>query len=373
MSDLRYLESFRDPDLGRALLVSLGILARSLPRTPVQIMEFCGGHTHAFHRFGLLELLPPEIRMVHGPGCPVCVLPKGRIDAAIDLSLEKGAVLATYGDVLRVPGSHAMTLMKARSRGAEIKTVVSAMEALALAETHPDREIVFFAIGFETTTPPTAAVILEALRRGLRNFSVFANHVLTPSAMEAILSGTSLDGIIGPSHVSTVIGTRPYDFVARIHKIPLVVAGFEPLDILLALRMLLTQIAEGRSEVENEYARAVAPQGNPRSLEMISRVFERAPTFEWRGLGLLPQSGLAIREEFGFFDAQRRFSIEVGHVSDPGICECGEILKGVKGPRDCRIFGTICTPDTPVGACMVSAEGACAAVFHYGDRDGAVS
>ncbi len=373
MSDLRYLEAFRDPDLGRSLLSALAIAAKALPRAPVRIMEFCGGHTHAFHRFGLLELLPPEIRMVHGPGCPVCVLPKGRIDAAIGLSLDKNAVLATYGDVLRVPGSHGMTLMKARARGADVRIVVSAMEALSLAEALPDREIVFFAIGFETTTPPTAAVILEARRRNLTNFSVLANHVLTPPAMEAILSGTALDGVIGPSHVSTVIGTKAYDFVSRKHGIPLVVAGFEPLDILLALRMLLSQISEGRSEVENEYARAVVPEGNPRSLGLIERVFERAPSFEWRGLGSLPRSGLSIRDEFGIFDAQRRFSVEIGRVSDPGICECGEILKGVKGPRDCRIFGTLCTPDTPVGACMVSAEGACAAVFHYGDREGAVS
>lgn len=373
MSDLRYIEAFRDPLLGRSLLDALALAAGRLPRSPVRIMEFCGGHTHAFHRFGLLELLPPEIRMVHGPGCPVCVLPKGRIDTAIELALDKRAMLAVYGDVLRVPGSHGTTLMKSRARGADVRTVVSAMEALTLAETFPDREIVFFAIGFETTTPPTAAVILEARRRNLRNFSVFANHVLTPPAMEAILSGTTLDGVIGPSHVSTVIGTRAYDFVSRTHKIPLVVAGFEPLDILLALRMLLTQIAEGRAEVENEYARAVVPEGNPRSLALIERVFERASFFEWRGLGALPRSGLAIREEFGFFDAQRRFSVEVSPVSDPGICECGEILKGAKGPRDCRIFGTLCTPDTPVGACMVSAEGACAAVFHYGDREGAVS
>ncbi len=373
MSALPYIDSFRDPVLGRSLLADLSRQAKGLPRTPVRIMEFCGGHTHAFHRFGLLGLLPPEIRMVHGPGCPVCVLPKGRIDAAIALSLKKEVTLVTYGDLLRVPGSHGMTLMKARSQGADVRIIVSAMEGLALAQKCPDREVVFFAIGFETTTPPTAAALLEARRQDLGNYSVFANHVLTPPAMKAILSDTALDGIVGPSHVSTVIGSRAYDFVARDHGVPLVVAGFEPLDILLALRMILAQISEGRSEVENEYTRAVVPEGNPRSLSLMERVFEIAPEFEWRGFGLLPESSLGIRDEFSFFDARKRFDVRIGSVSDPGLCECGEILKGLKSPRDCRIFGTLCTPDTPVGACMVSAEGACAAVFHYGDRQGAVS
>ena len=373
MSDLRYVEEFRDPLLGRSMLHALRSMAQRLPKSPVRIMEFCGGHTHAFHRFGLLELLPPEVRMVHGPGCPVCVLPKGRIDAAIRLCLEKKAVLATYGDVLRVPGSHAMTLMKARSMGADVRIVLSAMEALDLAEKLPGQEVVFFAIGFETTTPPTAAVVLEAARRKLKNFSVFVNHVMTPPAMEAILAGTSVDGIIGPSHVSTVIGSRAYDGISRKFKIPIVVAGFEPLDILQALQMILRQIEEKKAEVENEYSRAVTPEGNLRSQKLIAKVFEPAPSFEWRGLGELPLSSRVLRKEFGFFDAQSRFSLEVLHVSDPGICECGDILKGVKAPQDCKIFGTVCTPDNPVGACMVSAEGACAAAFHYGYREGAVS
>lgn len=366
MGGLRYIEEFRDPALGQSLLSSLKKDAKSLPRSPVRIMEFCGGHTHAFHRFGLLGLLPEEIRMVHGPGCPVCILPKGRIDAAIELAQRKEVILVTYGDVLRVPGSHGMTLMRGRSRGADIRIVISAMEALSLADDNPDREVVFFAIGFETTTPPTAAVLLEAKKRGLKNFSVFTNHVLTPPAMRGILSDSQVDGIIGPSHVSTVIGSRAYDFVAREFHVPLVVAGFEPLDILLSLRMLLAQIRQGKAEVENEYIRAVTPEGNPRSLELIDRVFEKTADFEWRGLGLLPQSALSIREEFSEFNAEKRFGFRIESVSDPGVCECGEILRGIKAPRDCRIFGTTCTPDTPVGACMVSAEGACAAAFHYG-------
>ena len=373
MAALRYVEEFRDPLLGRSMLQALRRMAQRLPKSPVRIMEFCGGHTYAFHRFGLLELLPPEIRMVHGPGCPVCILPKGRIDAAIKLCLEKKAVLATYGDVLRVPGSHSLTLMKARSMGADVRIVLSAMEALDLAEKLPGQEVVFFAIGFETTTPPTAAVVLEADRRNLKNFSVFANHVMTPPAMEAILSGTSVDGIIGPSHVSTVIGSRAYDVISRKFNIPIVIAGFEPLDILQALQMILQQIEEKKAQVENEYSRAVSPEGNLRSQELIAKVFEHAPSFEWRGLGELPLSSRSIRSEFSLFDAQRRFSLEVLHVSDPGICECGEILKGVKAPQDCKIFGTVCTPDNPVGACMVSAEGACAAFFHYGRQEGVVS
>lgn len=372
---LRYIEEFRDPAAGRALIERLKrsasrIARKTGSRRPLRLMEFCGGHTHAFYRFGLLDLLPEGIRMIHGPGCPVCILPMGRIDAAIDLALRSEVLLVTYGDVLRVPGSSGMTLMKARARGADVRIVYSAVEGLALARKHPDRTVVFFAIGFETTTPPTAAVLMEAKKSGLENFFVFANHVLTPPAMRAILSDagpeTALDGILGPSHVSTVIGSDAYSFVPREFRIPLVVAGFEPLDILLSLHMLLDQIFEKRAVVENEYRRAVSPEGNPRSKELISAVFETAPDFEWRGLGVLPESSLQIRPEFSDHDALRHFNVGIRTVADPKACECGEILKGIKSPSDCRIFGTACTPDTPVGSCMVSAEGACAAAYHYG-------
>jgi hydrogenase expression/formation protein HypD len=371
MSGLRYLDEFRDPVLGRALFESLHREVRRFKRdSPLRIMEFCGGHTHALYRFGLLDRLPEGLRMIHGPGCPVCILPVGRIDAAIRLAFSPEVILVSYGDVLRVPGSGGMTLMTARSQGADVRIICSAFEGLALACRYPDRKVVFFAIGFETTTPPTAAVLVEARRNNLDNYFVFSNHVLTPPAMRAILSDdrpeTFLDGIIGPSHVSTLIGSKAYEPVARDFRVPIVIAGFEPLDILLALHMIVIQVGEQRAEVENEYRRAVTPDGNTKSRELVRTVFEEAPSFEWRGLGLLPQSSLGIRKEFAGHDAECHFDVAVQSVSDPRACECGEILKGLKHPKDCRIFGTLCTPETPVGSCMVSAEGACAAVYHYG-------
>jgi len=365
-NSLRFIEEFRDPVAGRSIIKHL---KKSVPH-PIRLMEFCGGHTHAFYRFGLLDLLPENIRMVHGPGCPVCILPMGRIDAAIDLVLRPEVLLVTYGDVLRVPGSAGMTLMKAKSKGADVRVIYSAVEALALARKHPERKVVFFAIGFETTTPPTAAVIIEARKSALKNFFVFANHVMTPPAMRAILSdtepGVTLDGIIGPSHVSTIIGSDAYSFVADEFNIPIVIAGFEPLDILLALKMLADQIFAKRAIVENEYRRAVTPEGNQRAQSLVREVFEIAPDFEWRGFGVLRESSLGIRPEFSAHDALCHFDISIRAVSDPKACECGEILKGLKRPSDCRIFGSLCTPDTPVGSCMVSAEGACAAAYHYG-------
>ena len=365
-SSLRFIEEFRDPVAGRSIIKHL---KKSVTR-PLRLMEFCGGHTHAFYRFGLLDLLPENIRMIHGPGCPVCILPMGRIDAAIDLALRPEVLLVTYGDVLRVPGSAGMTLMKAKSRGADVRIIYSAVEALALARKHPERKVLFFAIGFETTTPPTAAVLIEARKSALKNFFVFANHVMTPPAMRAILSdtetGVALDGIIGPSHVSTIIGSDAYSFVAGEFGIPIVIAGFEPLHILLALKMLADQISGNRAIVENEYRRAVTPEGNQRAQGLVREVFETAPDFEWRGFGILPESSLGIRPEFSAHDALCHFDISIHTVSDPKACECGEILKGLKRPSDCRIFGTLCTPDTPVGSCMVSAEGACAAAYHYG-------
>jgi hydrogenase expression/formation protein HypD len=294
----------------------------------------------------------------------------GRIDAAIDLASSPEIILVTYGDVLRVPGSRGSTLMKARSEGADVRILYSAVEGLALARRYPEKKVVFFAIGFETTTPSTAAVLVEARRSGLENYFVFSNHVQTPPAMRAILTDdrpeTLLDGIIGPSHVSTVIGSDAYAPIARDFHVPVVIAGFEPLDILLALQMILVQVGEKRAEVENEYRRAVTPEGNLKSREMIRTVFEVAPSFEWRGLGHLAHSSFRINPDFADLDAERRFDVEIRSAADPKACECGEILKGIKRPRDCRIFGTLCTPDTPVGSCMVSAEGACAAVYHYG-------
>jgi hydrogenase expression/formation protein HypD len=364
---VKYLSEFRDGELARRLAAAL---AREVePARRYTFMEFCGGHTHAISRHGVTDLLPANIRMIHGPGCPVCVLPVGRLDMAIGLARARPeVVLATYGDCLRVPASGGLSLLGARARGADVRLVYSAADALALARQLPGREVVFFAIGFETTTPPTALVLRQARQERLANFSVLCNHVLTPPAMGAILEAGAdgLDGFVGPAHVSTVIGSRPYAFCAQDHGKPVVIAGFEPLDVLQAVRMLVRQVNAGRAEVENEFTRAVTPEGNLRAQALMAQVFERRASFEWRGLGAIPNSAVALREDFAPWDAERKFGLAYRPVPDHKACECGAILRGDKKPAECRIFGTVCTPDNPVGACMVSAEGACAAHFHYG-------
>jgi hydrogenase expression/formation protein HypD len=312
--------------------------------------------------------------MIHGPGCPVCVLPIGRIDLAIGLALEQGVIVASYGDCLRVPASNNLSLSRAKARGADVRMVYSPADALQIAQANPNREVVFFAIGFETTTPPTALVILEAARRGLANFSVLCNHVLTPAAITNILESPEvrrlgtlpLDGFIGPAHVSTIIGSGPYEFFAEEYGKPVVIAGFEPLDVMQAILMLVRQINDGRAEVENEFSRAVSREGNRKAQALVSQVFELRRSFEWRGLGEVPYSALRIREAFGAFDAERRYALETRTVADNKACECGAILRGVKQPRDCKVFGTLCTPESPIGSCMVSSEGACAAYYSYG-------
>ena len=291
---MKYIDEFRDGEAARAIAKS--IAKEADPGRRYHIMEFCGGHTHAISRYGIAELLPPNIRLIHGPGCPVCVLPIGRIDNAIELALHHRAIVATYGDCLRVPASGGLSLLKAKARGADVRMIYSSADALTVAEQNPDREVVFFAIGFETTTPPTAVAILEAARRGLGNFTVFCNHVLTPSAIANILESPEvrkhgtvpLDAFIGPAHVSTVIGSRPYEHFAEEYSKPVVIAGFEPLDVLQAIRMLVAQLNDGRSCVENEYTRAVTPEGNVKAQELVARVFELRKTFEWRGLGEVP-------------------------------------------------------------------------------------
>lgn len=363
---MKYVDEFRDGTLARGLARRLARLARS--GRDYRFMEFCGGHTHAISRYGLEDLLPPNVRMIHGPGCPVCVLPPGRIDAAIDLARDPRITLCTYADLMRAPASGGNSLMKARAAGADIRMVYSTLDALAIAESEPAREIVFFAIGFETTTPPTAAAIRLAARRGLRNFSVFCNHVLTPPAMRAILDDAAagaLDGFVGPSHVSAVIGLDPYRFVAEKFRRPLVVAGFEPLDLLQAILMLLRQANEGRHEVENQYGRAVTQAGNLAAQAEMADIFEPRDRFEWRGLGEIPASALRLRDAFRGFDAERRFGVETKQAKDNPACECGAVLRGVLRPQACKLFGVACTPETPMGACMVSPEGACAAQWSY--------
>ena len=369
---MKYIDEFRDGDVARGIA---GAIAREAnPARSYYFMEFCGGHTHAISRYGVSDLLPDNVKMIHGPGCPVCVLPIGRVDQAIRLALEQGVTLCTYGDCLRVPASDGLSLMKAKARGGDIRMVYSSADAVALAQKHPEKQIVFFAIGFETTTPPTAVAIKQAAALGLKNFSVLCCHVLTPSAISSILESPEvrqwgtvpLDGFIGPAHVSTIIGSRPYEFFAEEYRKPVVIAGFEPLDVMQAIRMLICQVNEGRAEVENEFSRAVDREGNLKAQNLVAEVFEMRKQFEWRGLNVLPYSALRIRSQFAEFDAEKRFSMAYRPVADHKACECGAILRGVKKPQDCKLFGTVCTPENAIGSCMVSSEGACAAHYTYG-------
>lgn len=363
---MKYVDDFRNGEVAKALAGRIRAEARADRR--YRLMEFCGGHTHAIARYGLTALLPGNIELIHGPGCPVCVLPVGRIDSALRLMKERAVTLCTYGDVLRVPASGGQSLYHARAAGADVRMVYSSSDALELARREPGREVVFFGLGFETTTPPTAVALLAARDEGLRNFSVYCNHVLTPPAMMHLLKdgGDRLDGFLGPSHVSAVIGAAPYRPVAARHGKPIVITGFEPLDVLQAVRMLVRQINEGRAEVENQFTRAVTEQGNSRAQACMAQTLQRRETFEWRGLGQVPQSALAIRPEFADWDAERRYAMQGEGGSEVKACICGDILRGLKKPGDCKAFGKACTPATPLGACMVSSEGACAAYYHYG-------
>lgn len=368
---MKYVDEYRDGRVARDL--ARAIAAAALPGRDYHFMEFCGGHTHAISRYGLEDLLPANVHMIHGPGCPVCVLPVGRIDDAIRLARNPKVTLCTYADLMRVPASGGMSLMKAKAAGADIRMIYSTQDALAIARAEPEREVVFFAIGFETTTPPTAFAIAAAEAEGLQNFSVFCNHVLTPVAMRAILDSREpdeaplvIEGFVGPAHVSTVIGLHPYTEFAEKDRKPVVVAGFEPLDVMQAILMLIRQVNEQRAEVENQYIRAVQPEGNVAAQALVDRYFELRDSFEWRGLGSVPRSALKIRDRYARFDAEARFALETITARDNPACECGTILRGVKKPADCKLFGTVCTPDTPMGSCMVSSEGACAAHWTYG-------
>ena len=344
------------------------------PTRNYSFMEFCGGHTHALARYGVVDLLPSNVRMIHGPGCPVCVLPIGRIDMAIHLALERGAMVCTYGDVMRVPASKDLSLLRAKARGGDIRMVYSPADALQLAQEHPQREVVFLAIGFETTTPPSALLIQQAARLGLKNFSVLCCHVLTPAAITHILQSPEvaqygtlpLDGFVGPAHVSIVIGSAPYEPFAAHYRKPVVISGFEPLDVMQSILMLVRQVNEGRAVVENQFTRAVNRAGNAAAQAVTAQVFALRDSFEWRGLGEVPFSALKIRPEFATFDAEVRFGLHYRPVPDHKQCECGAILRGVKRPTDCKLFGTVCTPESPMGSCMVSSEGSCAAHYTYG-------
>jgi hydrogenase expression/formation protein HypD len=307
------------------------------------------------------------VSLVHGPGCPVCVIPMGRVDDAIALAEHDDVIMTSFGDMMRVPGGRG-SFFDSKAAGADIRMVYSPLDALKIARKNPDKRVVFMAIGFETTAPSTAMTVLRAAAEKLDNFSIFCNHVTILPAIKAILDSPDLrlDGFIGPGHVSTVIGCEPYRWISRDHGKPLVTAGFEPLDILQSVYQLLLQLKEGRCEVENQYARVVPWNGNPTALGVISKVMELRPHFEWRGLGFIPQSALQVRSEYAEFDAERIFDVPGVRVADPKACQCGEVLKGVLRPWECKVFGTACTPETPIGTCMVSSEGACAAYYNFG-------
>jgi hydrogenase expression/formation protein HypD len=364
---MKYVDEFRDRDKAAALVREITTVARSFRQDrPIQIMEVCGGHTHAIFRYGLEGMLPEQIELVHGPGCPVCVLPMGRIDDCLAIATQPGVILTTFGDAMRVPGSQG-SLLQAKANGADIRMVYSPSDALAIARANPDREVVFFGLGFETTMPSTALTVLEAERDGISNFSVFCNHITIVPTIKAILDSADLriDGFLGPGHVSIIIGTKPYEFIAQHYRKPMVVSGFEPLDVLQSVWMVLRQIAEGRAEVENQYARVVSAGGNAAALRAIETVYELREFFEWRGLGSIDYSGVRFRKAYARFDAECRFAVPNVQIADPAACQCGDVLKGALKPHQCKVFGTACTPETPLGALMVSSEGACAAYYRY--------
>jgi hydrogenase expression/formation protein HypD len=362
---VRYVDEYRDATKAQA--VAAEIASRCEPGRSYKFMEVCGGHTHTIYKHGLEDYLPETVTLVRGPGCPVCVIPMGRIDDAMAIAEQPDVILTTFGDMMRVPGGRG-SFLDGRARGADIRMVYSPLDALRIARDNPERRVVFLAIGFETTAPSTAMTVLRAASDGVENFSVFCNHVTIVPAIKAILDSPDLrlDGFLGPGHVSTVIGCRPYEFVARDYGRPLVTAGFEPLDVLQSISMLLDQLRDGRVEVENQYRRVVPWDGNPKALRVIGEVMELRPYFEWRGLGFISHSALRLRESYARFDAERIFAIPGDRVADPKACQCGEVLKGAIKPWECKVFGTACTPETPIGTCMVSSEGACAAYYNFG-------
>lgn len=367
---MKYVDEFRDPQKAKALVREIEALIPRIPvcvKRPLQLMEVCGGHTHSIFKYGIEQMLPDAVEMVHGPGCPVCVLPMGRVDDCVALAEHSNVIFTTFGDAMRVPGSR-KSLQQAKAEGADIRMVYSPVDALKLARDNADRDVVFFALGFETTMPSTALTILRAEAEGIDNFSVFCNHITIIPTIRAILDSPQLrlDGFLGPGHVSMVIGSEPYEFIASDYKKPLVISGFEPLDILQSVWMVLKQLAEGRAEVENQYQRVVSAAGNDPAMQAVQRVFELREFFEWRGLGTIDHSGVRLREQYARFDAERKYPVANLKVADPKSCQCGEVLKGAIKPWQCRVFGSACTPQTPLGALMVSSEGACAAVYNYG-------
>lgn len=369
---MKFVDEFRDPELAKKLAESIKLSAAKLAKDrtrPIQLMEFCGGHTHTIFRYGIEQLLPDNVEMVHGPGCPVCVLPMGKVDDCVAIAERPEVIFTTFGDAMRVPGSK-KSLLQAKADGADIRMVYSPMDALKLAQQNPDREVVFFALGFETTMPSTALTLLAAKNSGTNNFSLFCNHITTAPTIKAVLDDPDmkLDGFLAPGHVSMVIGEQPFQFIVDEYQKSIVITGFEPLDILQSIDMLLTQLVEGRREVGNQYKRVVRATGNEPGLKAMAEVFEPVEMFELRGLGLIGESGAKIRDSYAAFDAVKKFNITSAEVADPELCQCGEVLKGLIKPWQCKIFGTQCTPELPMGALMVSSEGACAAYYNYSNK-----
>jgi len=362
---MKFVDEFRDAELARALGAQITSLCE--PARHYKIMEVCGGHTHTIYKHGIEDHLPDNIELVHGPGCPVCVIPMGRVDDGIAIARNREVIFTCFGDMMRVPGGSG-SFLDAKADGADIRFVYSPLDALKMAVENPERQVVFYAIGFETTAPSTALTLMRAKAEGIKNFSVMCNHVTIVPPLKALLESPDLrlDAFIGPGHVSTVVGCRPYEFITKDYATPIVVAGFEPLDLLHSVSMIMKQLAEGRAEVENQYGRVVPWEGNPRALEVLQEVFELRPYFEWRGLGFISQSALKLSDAYAEWDAELRYSTPGVRVADPKACQCGEVLKGVIKPWECKVFGTACTPETPIGTCMVSSEGACAAYYNFG-------
>lgn len=358
---MKYVDEYRDP-------VAAQELARELERTvtrPWTIMEVCGGQTHAIVRFGIDTLLPPDVELVHGPGCPVCVTPLEQIDKALALAARPEVILCSFGDMLRVPGSSG-DLRAVKAAGGDVRILYSPLDTLRLAEENPEREVVFLAVGFETTAPAHAMTVAQARARKITNLSLLVSHVLVPPALEAILGAADnrVQGFLAAGHVCTIMGTEEYDPIAARYQVPIVVTGFEPLDILEGVLLCVRQLEQGRAQVENQYARAVQRAGNVRARALLAEVFEVVPR-KWRGLGEIPRSGLRLSPAYAEFDAERRFQLVDHHVEEPAECRAGEVLRGVLSPPDCSAFGTRCTPERPLGAPMVSTEGACAAYYRY--------
>jgi hydrogenase expression/formation protein HypD len=358
---MKYMSEYRDPELAKKYLVEI----KNIVSKPWSIMEVCGGQTHSLVKNGIIEMLPKEITMIHGPGCPVCVTPLHLIDKAVYLALEKGVIMCSFGDMLRVPGSK-MSLLEAKAQGADVRILYSPLEAVNIAENYPEKEVVFFAVGFETTAPANALSVIHAHRKGLKNYSILASHVLVPPAMKAVIDDeeSKIDGFLAAGHVCTIMGNAEYHPLSELYKVPIVVTGFEPLDVLQGILMVIRQLEQNHFKVENQYSRIVKEEGNTEAQKVISEVFE-VQNQMWRGIGEIPDSGFAVRDKYAAFDAAKKYNVNIEKAQENPECISGQIMKGIKKPYECQHFGKKCKPTNPLGAPMVSSEGACAAYYHF--------